>query len=357
MSNLSGITWDHRRGWGPLEMVQNSHNQSGASLSIDWMFQEQDQFGMIPVNEISEQCDIFFIHQSQIGQAASDGLILSIDDTYDHYVGQAFASCHWNEKLWALPVDMSCHVSACKDHESISRMNWDELLNIASPSQMGIALAGVNCLEVLFSLLVTGGNFLLLGQEFPLSGKVVDTLDLLKALKSEAHPDSINWYTRDVLDALSVGTIKFSPMVFGSIEYEINGIVYDDIPSYTGKKPHGVCSRVYAVAVSAHSKNQDEAIAFAKTMSSAAIQANEWLANGGQPASRNAWFKNMRKFSLFKNTLFTMDESFCRPTHNQWLDCQYDMFTELHDWLSKDSNDFFGIDKHLRECWAKLNQF
>lgn len=153
-SLLQGITWDHPRGYAPLEALA-PEIEARFGVKISWTRRSLREFGDTSVTELAGRFDMLIIDHPHCGQAARDGVLLPLDtlltpeersDLTANPVGPSLASYQLNGHLWALPIDAAMQ-SAClrpdlTDHFPVS---WDELLSSDIPFAIPLCPTDVFC--------------------------------------------------------------------------------------------------------------------------------------------------------------------------------------------------------------------
>src|SRR5262249_6920602 len=80
MPVLTGITWDHHRGWPPLVACAQAFANSHPGVRIDWQARSLHDFGHAPVSPLARQFDLIVLDHPWVGAVAESGDCLPLDD-------------------------------------------------------------------------------------------------------------------------------------------------------------------------------------------------------------------------------------------------------------------------------------
>ena len=106
--------------------------------------------------------------------------------------------------------------------------------------------------------------------------------------------------------------------------YSQHVLSYGDLPMFGSSRMKGTLGGT-GLAVSAHSKNKQQAVLFAKWVASPDCQRLLYFDNGGQPGHRTAWLSernNQRSLNFFRNLLPAIEQGFLRPRYSGYLHFQ-----------------------------------
>lgn len=157
---LRGITWDHVRGYGPLEASVKSYKEM-KGVNIHWDKRSLKDFGDASLELLAKEYDLIIMDHPHCGTASATRCILPLDEILDHdelldaanSVGPSFDSYFYSGHQWALPVDAACQVS-CRRPDLLSNdalpKSWGDVFNLVevlkSKGQfIGVALCPTDC--------------------------------------------------------------------------------------------------------------------------------------------------------------------------------------------------------------------
>src|ERR1700751_1130589 len=101
MVELTGITWNHTRGYLPMVATAQRFSELHADVSITWHKRSLQAFADAPLADLAARFDLLVIDHPSIGEAVRHGLLLPLDehlpaeflaDQAANSVGQSHAS-------------------------------------------------------------------------------------------------------------------------------------------------------------------------------------------------------------------------------------------------------------------------
>lgn len=134
---LRGITWEHPRGYLPLAAGAAWSGQEPI-VEVVWEQREWYAFEREVLHSLAGAADydLVMLDHPWIGTFAESGWLLPVaDGLHDSLRLQVDAASLetyiWNGRLWALPVDAACHLSACRPDLVMREIpsTWQEILS------------------------------------------------------------------------------------------------------------------------------------------------------------------------------------------------------------------------------------
>ena len=119
--SLTGITWNHTRGYLPLVAAAQRFADRDPDVEIVWHKRSLQEFADAPIERLAESFDLLVIDHPFVGYAARHPTLLPLDeylpeeylaDQAANSVGRSFESYHFGGHLWALAIDAATPVSA-----------------------------------------------------------------------------------------------------------------------------------------------------------------------------------------------------------------------------------------------------
>lgn len=334
MITLTGITWDHPRGYAPLEaLVPAIEAQFG--LRIEWTRRSLREFGDTFVTALAERFDLLVIDHPHCGQAARDGALLSLgdrltveehDDITRGSVGPSLSSYQLDGHLWALPLDAAMQ-SACfrAEAEASFPKTWEDL--IASDLACALPLCPTDLFCTFLTLCAQHGHPANPNGAFLRHPRLPETLRLLQRLHERADPRSINWNPIQLYEHMvHHADIDYCPLAFCYINYA-NRLCFGPIPG----RRHALLGGA-GLALSAKCPHPEPALRAAAWLAGATCQSGPYLDNCGQPAHRSAW---QRDQPFFRNLRATLQSAYLRPRCPGWNRFQEQAGHRLHSWLQR----------------------
>ncbi|GAA5066804.1 multiple sugar transport system substrate-binding protein [Thermocatellispora tengchongensis] len=325
---LRGITWDHPRGYAPLEELARldaaGETPYGAvPAPIRWDRQPLEGFESTPIAELARTYDIMIVDHPGLGAAIGAGALAPMDELFpaaelDAWragtVGPSYASYSFDGRAWALPLDAATQVSAARP-EAVPDppRTWDEVRELAREAPVALCLGGPHAYLMYSALRVE--------REDP-----AEALDLMAALLGHADPGLSARNPIAVLGAMAApGGPAYCPLVYGYVTYSSQAgnqgpLAFHDAPAWTpGGRPGSVLGGT-GLAVSRRRLGDpgvaDAVRAHLRRLMSEPVQRRLFPETGGQPAARAAWLDpevNARTGGFYRDTLATVEAAWVRP--------------------------------------------
>lgn len=332
MITLSGITWDHPRGYAPLEaLVPDIESRFG--VHIAWTRRSLREFGDTSVTDLASRFDLLVIDHPHCGQAARDGALLPLDallttaekaDITRTPIGPSLASYQIDGQLWALPIDAAMQ-SACfrQGLEAEFPETWNAL--ISSDLSFALPLCPTDAVCTFLTLCAQHGHPADPRGEFLQTPQLVETLTLLRRVHDRADPRSIQWNPIQLYEHM-IGheDIDYCPLAFCYISYA-DHLRFGPIPGCRHALLGGA-----GLAISANCQSPETVLRAAAWLASGACQSGPYLRHGGQPAHADAW--NLDQ-PFFRNLRETLEHAHLRPRCPGWNAFQEEAGLCIHAWL------------------------
>ena len=171
MIELTGITWNHTRGYLPMVATAQRFAELHPELSIAWQKRSLQQFADAPLAELAALFDLMVIDHPSIGEAARHNLLLALDehlpvaflaDQAANSVGGSHSSYSYDGHQYALAIDAATPVSGyCPDLlrrvDAEPPATWVELLALARRGLVAVPAIPIDSLMHLFMLATCAG--------------------------------------------------------------------------------------------------------------------------------------------------------------------------------------------------------
>lgn len=354
MITLNGMTWDHPRGYGPVEASVVPY-EATSGVRIHWTKRSLKDFGDAPIRELASRFDLLVLDHPHMGVAAESACLLPLDpflsareweELQTQTVGPSLSSYHYKEHQWALPIDAACQVASYRpDLITPAELpsTWPEVEELAASLEgstrcIGMALCPTDCSCSFLTLTAQCGSPVIEGsRRFVDEEAGTSVLNKLRQLKTICHPKSIEWNPIHLHDYMAANDeIVYAPLSFGYTNYGREGfrsrrLASTSIPGTSNSLLGGA-----GIAVSATCPHPREAVDYAFWLMRASYQENEYTLNGGQPGHLAAWQSernNTLTNHFFMQTLPSMERAFVRPRHAGWPDFQEYLGERIHAFL------------------------
>ena len=361
MIELTGITWNHTRGLLPMLATAQQFEETHPGITIRWEKRSLQAFADAPLSELARRFDLMVIDHPSIGEAATKGLLLPLDehllsdflaDQEHNSVGQSHPSYRYNSHQWTLAIDAATPVAGWRT-DLLSRAGamppttWSDLLELARRGLVAVPGLAIDSLMAFFML----SNAL--GAE-----PFQDECSVIKPEKREVGETALTML-RELLNLSAPGSLDCNPIRTWQLLAESDTIAYCPFAyGYSNYSRHGYASHQLTtgnlitldngtplrstlggagIAVSAQCKHRDAAVAYTAHVASPLTQRTLYVSSGGQPGHRIAWLDeeaNRTTNNFFANTLPTLDAAWVRPRWPGFIPFQDAASAIVHSYLT-----------------------
>lgn len=340
---LRGMTWDHPRGYAPLDTLARLDARSGprgpypyepVRRPLRWERRPLEDFESRPLAILTPDYDVLVVDHPSLGTAVADGCLLPMDELFaeselaawrDGAVGASYDSYVIGGRPWALPIDAAAQVAAARrDLGSALPGTWAEVRELARSLPVALCLGGPHAFLTFCALCVAQG-----APPCRYEGTVVPpevgeaALDTMAELAARCDSDVWRRSPIGLLEAIAAddGPV-YCPLVCGYVTYAgADGLRYAGAPAWEpGGRPGSVLGGT-GLAVS-RSRAADPVVRDAirdhlRRLCSPAVQRDLYPAAGGQPAARSTWTDaeaSVLSGGFYRATLATLEAAWVRPT-------------------------------------------
>lgn len=365
MIQLSGITWDHPRGYEPLIGTSAEFSRVNPEISITWKKRSLKDFGDFPIEELSEKFDLILLDHPFMGTAHQKNILVPINESIpaallkpiqESSLGLCYESYSYGGNQYALPVDAAALVSVGCGSEFPSSFpkTFDDIFQWASSSQgqrqiiLPLCPTDIWCLFLSFCAQIGGRSFFDFEKGFPLAlGE--ESIVMIYRLISIADLASLKLNPISLMEKIIKDHKNFyCPYTFGYISYsQREMLIFADAPKITHAKASTVLGGV-GIGVSAKSLHIFEALQYVLFVASPNIQETLYASCGGQPSQINAWLSeklNQSCHNFFSNTISTLQEAYMRPRLPEWNAFQECAAEILHEGICLNSREALIVER------------
>jgi multiple sugar transport system substrate-binding protein len=357
MCELTGITWNHTRGYLPMVATAQRFTELLPDVSITWQKRSLQQFADTPLSDLASRFDLLVIDHPSIGEAVYQGLLLPLDeflsaeflaDQAVNSVGQSHASYAYDDHQYALAIDAAAPVSGYR-HDLLERANahppatWEELLALARRGLVTVPAIAIDSLMNFFMLAnALGAEPFRQPHEVIPRAEGVQALELLRELVQLSAQGSFERNPIRTWQLLADSeTVAYCPFAYGYSNYSRPGYTANllhtgGLVNINGRPLRSTLGGA-GLAISRSCKYPEQALAYAKFTASPAIQKTLYIQAGGQPGHRAAWLDavvNGASANFFANTLPTLDSAWVRPRFAGFIAFQEAASRAVHHYLS-----------------------
>ena len=339
---ITGIAWDHRRCWGPLEASIGPY-RAERGQEVRWDRRSLYSFGEGDLGSFADRYDLVIYDHPFVGDIAANGWLLDLNQFLtdadralfaEDEVGASWRSYAYGGGIWALPIDTAAQTSARRE-DLLARHGWEtpatlaeviDLAGRAAPRGLYVGWPAVptDLMCTLVSIAASmgcrpgreGDGFLGLAD-------AGETVAQLRALARVVHPKSKEWNPIRCLDHMSANDdVVYVPYLFNYVNYATPGegkkVTFGAAPQVDPERPAHTILGGAGIGVSSKAADPKAAFDYAMYLSTARYQAGEYVVHGGQPGSRAAWLSpeaNALTGNFFRDCLPVLDAAYLRPTH------------------------------------------
>jgi len=358
MKELTGITWNHTRGYLPMVATAQRFSERHPEIVINWQKRSLQAFADAPLVELASRFDLLVIDHPSIGEAARHDLLLKLDqhlepkflaDQAKNSVGQSHISYAVDGHHYALAIDAAAPISGYRA-DLLTRagaeppQTWSELLALAHRGLVTVPAIPIDSLMNLFMLVDALGDepFTVPGFMFkPETGK--EALQMLRELVNLCEPGSFARNPICTWQFLADSSrVAYCPFAYGYSNYSRHGYAANllTVGGLISLSPSGTPLRSTlggaGLAISKQCACPESALSYAQFVASPECQSTLYANSGGQPGHRVAWQDvalNVATNNFFANTLRTLDSAWLRPRFPGYIDFQNVASSIVHHYL------------------------
>ena len=336
MIELTGITWNHTRGYLPMVATAQRWAEIHSEISIAWHKRSLQHFADAPLTDLAARFDLLVIDHPSIGEAAHHELLLPLDqhlsgdflaDQAANSVGGSHASYFYEGHQYALAIDAASPICGYRaDLVALEDVQlpatWEDLLALARRGLVTVPAIPIDSLMNLFMLANA-----LDAVPFTESDEVIaesagtEALQLLRELVLLTGQGSLErnpirtWQFLTDSDKVAYCPFAYGYSNYSRPGYAANTLTTGGLVAFNGKPFRSTLGGA-GLAISRTCKNPEQALAYAEFVASPRLQYTLYTHSGGQPGHRAAWLDpdlNAATNNFFANTLPTLDAAWVRP--------------------------------------------
>jgi multiple sugar transport system substrate-binding protein len=371
---LTGITWNHTRGYLPMVATAQRFSELHPDIEIVWHKRSLQEFADYPIERLVERFDLLVLDHPFAGQAAAQNVLLPLDEHLSPEflceqatgsVGQSHPSYTFSGHQWALAIDAATPVSSYRPdllekYELELPGTWEALLDLARQGWVALPAIAVDSLMNYYMLCIALG-----AEPFTEEGGVVSrdigvaALEHLRELVNLCAPACLK---RNPIATYEVMTttddVVYCPFAYGYSNYARpsyarSELRFGGLVSFAGQRLRSTLGGT-GLAISSHCRHVEHAVEYACFVAQPSCQRGLFFTSGGQPGHRSAWEDaqvNATSNNFFKDTLQTLDEAYLRPRYDGYLQFQDEAGSFVHHYLVAGGDSRVVLDQmeELRE--------
>lgn len=348
---LAGLTWDHPRGYGPLQALEQldhtfpagpggkNHPYGSVTRPVAWSRHALEGFESTPLATLADDYDLVVIDHPHLADAVYAHALVPLDEVVPaatltawatSFAGPSFASYQHQGRTWALPIDAATQVLAARP-TTPSLDTWTEVQQYATanPGSVLLCVAGPHATSTYISILVGMDQPVAADPaEFVDRSASVEALEFLRELHAHCSPGNDELNPIAALQRMTDDpTIQLIPLIFGYVNYSVPDapglpVRFRDAPAWREGARRGSVLGGTGLAVTRHGGKDPAAVAeHLSRLADPRVQAALFPTTGGQPATDIAWRSdtvNAGSHSFYRATRSTLDEAWVRPRRLGW---------------------------------------
>lgn len=352
---LRGLTWDHPRGYRPLQAFAAHCPAAGVS----WDRQPLAAFEAKPIAELARSYDLMIIDHPGLGAAIAAQAIQPLDQlvpagllaewqaasvgpTWASYTvssttgpsttgpGTTGPSTTESGQQWAVPIDAAAQVSVFRpDRLDAVPRDWAEVPALARRHRTALCLGGPHAFLTLLAMCASAGPAD--RDELLHPRDAAAALGILRAVWADADQEISTGDPVTVHEAMSAGSgPAYCPLAYGYASYARpaagrRALAWADAPTFGSPRPGSVLGGT-GLAVSAPRRpDPAEVLRFLTAFLAPDVQAGLVPAQGGQPALAAAWDSagvDRAWGRYYSSTRRSLDAAWVRPRADGWIALQ-----------------------------------
>jgi multiple sugar transport system substrate-binding protein len=378
MIELTGITWNHTRGYLPMVATAQRFSELHPEVSITWHKRSLQQFADAPLADLAARFDLMVIDHPSIGEAAHHNLLLPLDeclpaayldDQAANSVGRSHASYQYEGHQYALATDAATPVAGWRP-DLLTRAGaappttWEDLLTLAHSGLVTVPAIAIDSLMNLFMLAnaLDAEPFKNPGEVIP-KPQGIEALQRLRELVQLSAPGSLErnpirtWQLLADSDSVAYCPFAYGYSNYSRPGYAANVLQMGSLVSLNGKPLRSTLGGA-GLAISRMCKHHETALAFAQYAASPQIQKTIYTHSGGQPGHRAAWLDqtlNAASNNFFTLTLSTLDAAWVRPRFPGFIAFQEVASNLVHHYLVHGGSESSVLNK-MDEALAQFGK-
>jgi multiple sugar transport system substrate-binding protein len=356
MIELTGITWNHTRGYLPMVATAQRFSELQPEVSIAWQKRSLQQFADAPLADLAARFDLLVIDHPSIGEAVHHNLLLPLDeylpaeylaDQAANSVGKSHESYHYDGHQYALATDAATPISGWRPDllaraEAKLPVTWEDLLALARRGLVTVPAIPIDSLMNFFMLAnaLDAEPFATETVVIP-KPQGVEALQRLRELVQLSGPGSLDrnpirtWQLLADSDQVALCPFAYGYSNYSRHGYAANVLQTGGLVTLNGRPLRSTLGGA-GLAISRRCKYPEQALAYAQYAADPNIQKTIYTHSGGQPGHRAAWLDpsvNAASNNFFVNTLPTLDAAWVRPRFQGFIAFQELASNLVHNYL------------------------
>ncbi|TWD75214.1 multiple sugar transport system substrate-binding protein [Kribbella amoyensis] len=354
---LRGLTWDHPRGYRPLEAFEAAGGADG--VRVRWDRQPLSGFESEPLDRLAEKYDLLVIDHPGLGAAIAAEAVLAVDDVFgaedlDVWRSRAmpptWASYRIDDRNWALPLDAATQTCLVRPDllTGPPPATWTDVLGL---SGIVLCVAGPHAGLSLLGMAGDRTHTTLLDR-----GRAVTAIEVLRDVwrrsdRSAAALDPIAIH--ELLAAsndLTCCPLVYSYAYYGTAADDRRALGWAAAPRLLATDGPGL-GTLGGTGLAVTHRAYDRVLAvtkYARGLLDTRTQLDVVSPVGGQSASAAVWESDAVDNAWnghYSATRDTLAASYIRPRFDGWIAFQDELSERVRELLGNDDDAGLAVDR------------
>ncbi len=350
-----GLTWDHPRGYRPLQAAAARLTERENGLTLDWDTHSLEGFEAHPIADLCARYDLVVLDHPHVGEAVEAGCLIPLETLFDAAeiaewgaasIGPSLASYRYAERHWALPLDAATQVMAVRADllDAPLPETWAEVLALSERQPVALSLAGPHAALTFQSIVAAiDGARVRDPDRFMHDDSGATALNIMAPLAARTPEAARNLNPIALLERMRRDDdVALCPLVYGYVNYAapVDGgraILFGDAPAAQAGGRRGSTLGGTGIGISTRAKVTPALLNHLRWLMSDIAQRDFIPAHDGQPSRRSAWSDeavNARWGGFYRNTAATLEDAYVRPRFPHAIALQTEVSALLRDGLA-----------------------
>ncbi|GAB2607331.1 extracellular solute-binding protein [Kribbella endophytica] len=362
---LRGLTWDHPRGFRPLEAFEAAGGADG--VRVVWDKQPLSGFESQPLASLAEKYDLLVVDHPGLGAAIEAGAVLPVDDVFagedlavwrSRAVAPTWESYRLYGHNWALPLDAATQTLLYRpDLLSAPPTRWSEVVELSGTV---LCVAGPHAGLSLLGMAGDRSQAGLLERS-----RAVAAVDVLRQVWRRSDQEAAGLDPIAIHELLAMSSdLVCCPLVYSYAYYGADGagrrpLAWSTAPGLlAGDGPGLGTLGGTGLAVTRRAYSRVLAVTkYARGLLDVQTQLEVVSPAGGQSASAAVWSSpevDQAWNGHYSATLDTLTASYIRPRFDGWIAFQDELSERVRELLGNDEDPGRAIDRIEADYRARV---
>ncbi|TCN38285.1 multiple sugar transport system substrate-binding protein [Kribbella orskensis] len=350
---LRGLTWDHPRGYRPLEAFEAAGGAPG--VRVHWDRQPLSGFESTPLAKLAERYDLLIVDHPGLGAAIEAAAVLPVEDVFGARdlsrwraasIPPTWESYRLHGFGWALPLDAAAQVCLLRPDllRGAPPTTWSEVLQLADRAGIVLCVARPHAGLALLAMAGDRSHRTLLIRD-----RAARALDLLRAVWRRSDQRAAALDPIEIHELLAASNdLVCCPLVFSYAAYgrSTDGrqpLGWAPAPRLTGSDRHGG-STLGGTGLAVTPRAYDRVLSvttYVRALLDLTTQAGIVSSVGGQSATAAVWQSaevDADWNGHYSATRATVESAYVRPRFDGWIAFQDELSERVREFLRSDAD-------------------